>query len=55
MKLVVMSATLDLAKIARYFNSDCLVKLAGRTFPIEIYNTVSQQLDYLNSAVVCVL
>jgi pre-mRNA-splicing factor ATP-dependent RNA helicase DHX15/PRP43 len=40
LKLVVMSATLDLVRLSKYFESDCLVKLEGRTHPIEIFNTL---------------
>jgi HrpA-like RNA helicase len=49
LKLVVMSATLDVERLKSYFQSDCLVKLEGRTFPIEIYNTMEPQSDYIVS------
>jgi HrpA-like RNA helicase len=49
LKLVVMSATLDLVRLSKYFESDCLVKLEGRTYPIEIYNTLQKSLDYIVS------
>ena len=49
LKLVVMSATLDVERLRSYFQSDCLVKLEGRTFPIEIYNTMEAQSDYIVS------
>ena len=39
LKIVVMSATLDLAKFMTYFGSEAQVKVEGRTFPIEVYNT----------------
>jgi HrpA-like RNA helicase len=44
-----MSATLDVERLRSYFQSDCLVKLEGRTFPIEIYNTMEPQSDYIVS------
>lgn len=34
LKLVIMSATLDLVRLSKYFESDCVVKLEGRTHPI---------------------
>ena len=40
LKLVIMSATLDLAKFTEYFGSKAVVAVEGRTFPIEVYNTV---------------
>ena len=55
MKLVVMSATLDLVKLSRYFGADSIVQLEGRTHTIEIYNALQQQLDYLNATIACVL
>lgn len=39
LKIVVMSATLDLAKFKAYFESDVAVEVEGRTFPIEVFNT----------------
>lgn len=42
MKLVVMSATLDTARLMKYLGSSCIVKLEGRMYPIEIYNTMTQ-------------
>ena len=40
LKLVVMSATLDLAKFTKYFESDAVVTVKGRTFPIEVFHTI---------------
>ena len=34
LKLVIMSATLDLAKFTAYFDSNAVVSVEGRTFPI---------------------
>ena len=39
LKLVVMSATLDLDKFTKYFESDAVVSVKGRTFPIEVFHT----------------
>jgi HrpA-like RNA helicase len=38
-KLIVMSATIDLPKFMAYFGSTSVVKVEGRTFPIQVYNT----------------
>jgi HrpA-like RNA helicase len=40
-KLVVMSATLDLAKFMSYFNSKAAVAVKGRTYPIQVFNTMA--------------
>ena len=50
LKLVIMSATLDLAKFTEYFESKAVVSVQGRTFPIEVYNTIQPQTDYMVSA-----
>jgi pre-mRNA-splicing factor ATP-dependent RNA helicase DHX15/PRP43 len=39
LKIVVMSATLDLAKFKAYFESEATVEVEGRTYPIEVFNT----------------
>lgn len=55
LKLVVMSATLDLDKFTKYFESDAVVTVKGRTFPIEVYHTIQPQLDYLTACMKIVL
>jgi len=40
-KLVVMSATLDLPKFMSYFNSKATVVVEGRTYPIQVFNTMT--------------
>jgi len=43
-----MSATLDSKKFMDYFGVDSLVKVEGRSYPIEVYNSLeSQKEDYL--------
>ena len=36
LKLVVMSATLDAAKFSKYFSNAPVLKIPGRTFPVEV-------------------
>lgn len=55
LKLVIMSATLDLTKFVAYFNTDTLVKVEGRTFPIEVLNTRQPQMDYISATVRCIM
>ena len=49
LKIVIMSATLEIPKFQRYFsdleavNDESVVKVEGRTFPIEIYHTLEAQ------------
>lgn len=46
LKIVIMSATLEIPKFQQYFsdleavNEESVVKVEGRTFPIEIYHTL---------------
>lgn len=38
LKLIIMSATLDPKKYMEYFNTNALIKIQGRKFPIKVYN-----------------
>ena len=49
LKLVIMSATLDLEKFTQYFESKAVVTVEGRIFPIEVFNTIQSQTDYMVS------
>ena len=55
MKLVVMSATLDLQKFTNYFESDRVITVKGRTFPIEVFHTIQPQLDYMSACMKIIL
>ena len=49
LKIVIMSATLEIPKFQRYFsdleaiNDESVIKVEGRTFPIEIYHALEPQ------------
>jgi pre-mRNA-splicing factor ATP-dependent RNA helicase DHX15/PRP43 len=51
LKIVVMSATLDAAKFQKYFENAPLLKVPGRTFPVEIFYTPEPERDYVEAAV----
>lgn len=51
LKIVVMSATLDAVKFQQYFNNAPLLKVPGRTFPVEIFYTPEPERDYVEAAV----
>jgi len=50
-----MSATLEIEKIANYFNTKNIIEIKGRTFPIEVYNTEMRQNDYIESTLDTIL
>ena len=50
-KLIIMSATLDAAKFQEYFNNAPLLKVPGRTFPVEVFYTKEPEEDYLEAAI----
>jgi pre-mRNA-splicing factor ATP-dependent RNA helicase DHX15/PRP43 len=50
-----MSATLDAAKFQAYFDGAPLLKVPGRTFPVEIFYTPEPERDYLEAAIRTVL
>ncbi|CAN0337422.1 unnamed protein product, partial [Discosporangium mesarthrocarpum] len=51
MRVVVMSATLDAEKFQKYFNNAPLLRVPGRTFPVEIFYTPTPERDYVEAAV----
>lgn len=61
LKIIVMSATLDVAKFQRYFGDGTeegkapVVKVSGRTFPVETYYTSAPEPNYLDAAIRTVL
>jgi len=51
MHIVIMSATLDAGKFQDYFTGSPLMKVPGRTFPVEIFYTPEPERDYLEAAI----
>jgi len=51
LKIIVMSATLDAAKFQKYFEGAPLLRVPGRTFPVEVWYTPEPQTDYLDAAI----
>jgi len=51
LKVIVMSATLDAEKFQAYFDSAPLIKIPGRTFPVEVFYTPEPERDYLEAAI----
>lgn len=51
LKVVVMSATLDAAKIQEYFHNAPLMKVPGRTHPVEVFYTAKPEPNYVEAAV----
>jgi pre-mRNA-splicing factor ATP-dependent RNA helicase DHX15/PRP43 len=51
LKIVVMSATLDAVKFQQYFDHAPLMKVPGRTHPVEIFYTPEPERDYVEAAV----
>ena len=43
LKLIIMSATLDPKKYMEYFNTNALIKIQGRKFPIKVYNIAEEK------------
>lgn len=51
LKIVVMSATLDAMKFQTYFSGAPLMKVPGRTHPVEIFYTPQPEKDYVEASV----
>ncbi|KAJ8266299.1 hypothetical protein GJAV_G00128830 [Gymnothorax javanicus] len=54
LKVIVMSATMDVDLFSHYFNKAPVLYLEGRQHPIQIYYTKQQQSDYLQAALVSI-
>ncbi|XP_061754251.1 ATP-dependent RNA helicase DHX33 isoform X2 [Nerophis ophidion] len=54
LKVIVMSATMDVDLFSEYFNRSPVLYLEGRQHPIQIYYTKRPQSDYLQAALVSV-
>ncbi|KAM9440295.1 ATP-dependent RNA helicase DHX33 [Clarias gariepinus] len=54
LKVVVMSATMDVDLFSQYFNKAPVLYLEGRQHPIQIYYTKQPQSDYLHAALVSI-
>lgn len=51
LKVIVMSATLDALKFQTYFSNSPLLKVPGRTFPVEIFYTPEPERDYIEASI----
>lgn len=51
LKVVIMSATLDAEKFQEYFHNAPLLKVPGRTFPVEVFYTAKPERNYVEAAV----
>nr|XP_033778035.1 ATP-dependent RNA helicase DHX33 isoform X2 [Geotrypetes seraphini] len=54
LKVIIMSATMDVDQFSQYFNSAPVLYLEGRQHPIQIYYTKQPQSDYLQAALISV-
>ena len=39
-KLIIMSATIESSKFMRFFNTDALINIEGRSYPTEMFNVL---------------
>jgi pre-mRNA-splicing factor ATP-dependent RNA helicase DHX15/PRP43 len=51
LKVVIMSATLDAEKFQEYFHGAPLMKVPGRTHPVEVFYTSKPEANYVEAAV----
>lgn len=55
LKVIVTSATLDSEKFSGYFYQCPVMKIPGRTFPVEVMFSRQPEMDYLAAALDCVM
>lgn len=51
LKVVIMSATLDAEKFQEYFHNAPLLKVPGRTHPVEVFYTAKPEPNYVEAAI----
>lgn len=54
LKLIVMSATLDVAKFQAYFDNAPLFQISGRTYPVDIMHLTEATPHYINASLAAV-
>ncbi len=54
-KLIIMSATLEAQRFAKYYNYCKIVSIAGRQYPVDIYFAAEPQYDYIDAAITTTL
>ncbi|KAK7491290.1 hypothetical protein BaRGS_00017391 [Batillaria attramentaria] len=52
LKIIVMSATMDVDHFSAYFNSAPVLYVEGRQYPVQVYYTAQTQSDYLFASLV---
>eukprot|EP01128_Nolandella_sp_AFSM9_P011983 TRINITY_DN8863_c0_g1_i1.p1 TRINITY_DN8863_c0_g1~~TRINITY_DN8863_c0_g1_i1.p1 ORF type:complete len:585 (-),score=114.99 TRINITY_DN8863_c0_g1_i1:115-1731(-) len=55
LKIIITSATLDAEKFSKYFNSCFILKIAGRTFPVQVLYAKEPETDYLDASMTTVM
>ncbi|XP_023018390.1 pre-mRNA-splicing factor ATP-dependent RNA helicase DHX16-like [Leptinotarsa decemlineata] len=55
LKLLISSATLDVAKFSEFFDDAPMFQIPGRRFPVDIYYTKAPEADYVDACVISVL
>ncbi|XP_075212516.1 ATP-dependent RNA helicase DHX33 [Lycorma delicatula] len=54
LKVLIMSATMDVDHFSKYFNNASIVYLEGRQYPVEVFHAVEPQDDYCFSCLVTI-
>ncbi|GAV54149.1 hypothetical protein ZYGR_0AK06510 [Zygosaccharomyces rouxii] len=55
LKVIVTSATLDSVKFSEYFHNCPVKHIPGKTYPVDVIYSSEPQMDYLESALDCVM
>lgn len=55
LKLLILSAILEVEKFSQFFDNAPIFALPGRQFPIDIYYTKAPEADYIDAAVETIL
>lgn len=54
-KLIIMSATIEASKFMKFFNTDSLINIEGRSYQTEMYNLLQPVQSYYEAVFNCIL
>lgn len=57
LKVILMSATVDIPKMVKYMDVESVIKVEGRTYPVEVYNIVNleRKSNYIDNILAAIL
>lgn len=55
LKIILMSATIDVPKVSKYFGVEKVIQVEGWTHPVEVYNMCWEHTNYIDTCFASIL